>query len=99
MKITLFTGLLAAVCTLYGSFEVKEGTLTVKSKDLMIETRDGMIQTLRTADGENFCKETTEAFPDAPFRRSLFPEGPEGKLIKTVIRRGYRIEDQSWKQS
>ena len=82
MKITLFTGLLAAACTLYGSFEVKEGTLMVKSKDLMIETRDGMIQTLRTADGENFCKETTEAFPDAPFRRSLFPEGPEGKLIK-----------------
>ena len=82
MKIALFTGLLAAACTLYGSFEVKEGTLTVKTKDLMIETRDGMIQTLRTADGENFCKETTEAFPDAPFRRSLFPEGPEGKLIK-----------------
>ena len=82
MKITLFTGLLAAACTLYGSFQVKDGTLTVKSKDLTIETRDGMIQTLRTADGENFCKETTEAFPDAPFRRSLFPEGPEGKLLK-----------------
>ena len=73
IKFTLFAGLLTAACALYGSFEVKEGTLTVKSKDMTLETRDGMIQSLRMANGEQFCKESS-AFPDAPFRRSLPPD-------------------------
>ncbi|MBR2427626.1 MAG: hypothetical protein IKB16_12895 [Lentisphaeria bacterium] len=94
-KFTLFAGLLTAACALYGSFEVKEGTLTVKSKDMTLETRDGMIQSLRMANGEQFCKESS-AFPDAPFRRSLFPEGPEGKLIRKNAKEArwlYELDD------